>query len=139
LVVLPQHFEVLVQAGNTARFLNDTETAAAYYGEAGRVRPDTWIPPYNLACLRAVNGDPETALALLGKAVDLGFRTATLLDENDDFAALRTRPGWSELVSRAQTAAAATRSREPQPPSAGLGRGFATAHGVDLERRDRSE
>ena len=102
LVALPKHFEVLVQAGNTARFLNDTETAAAYYGQAGRVRPDSWIPPYNLACLRAVNGDPETALALLGKAVDLGFRTATLLDENDDFAALRTRPGWGELVSRAQ-------------------------------------
>src|SRR5207249_194763 len=43
LAVLPKHFEVLVQAGNTARFLNDTETAAAYYGQAGRVRPASWI------------------------------------------------------------------------------------------------
>ena len=86
-----------------------------------------------------MNGDPETALALLGNAVDLGFRTATLLDENDDFAALRTRPGWGELVSRAQTAAAATRSREPQPRAAGPGPGLATADGVGLERRDHSE
>jgi choline-sulfatase len=119
LVELPQHFEVLVQAGNSARFLHDDDAAAAYYARAGHVRPDSWIPPYNLACLRAVNGDPQAALVLLGEAVDLGFRTPTLLDENDDFAGLRTLPGWGELVSRTATAAA-TPEAMPEPRPAGV-------------------
>jgi len=92
LTALPKFFEVLVQAGNSARFLADATTAADYYAEARRVRPDSWIPPYNLACLRAVNGDPQTALTLLGEVVDLGFDEPALLDQNDDFDVLRATP-----------------------------------------------
>jgi Tfp pilus assembly protein PilF len=105
LIALPQHFAVLIQAGNSARFLNDTETAAGYYGEAGRVRPDSWIPPYNLACLRAVNGDPQTALRLLGEAVDHGLRAPALLDDNEDFETIRGLAGWAELVTKARVMA----------------------------------
>src|SRR5262249_19974946 len=71
--VLPRYFEVLVQAGNSARFLGDPSTAAAYYEEAARVRADSWIPPYNLACLRAIDGAPYEALGLLGTAVERGL------------------------------------------------------------------
>ena len=100
LTAIPKYFDVLVQAGNSARFSSDQETAAAYYAEAGRVRPDSWIPPYNLACLRAVNGEPEVALALLGEAVDLGFGVSALLNENEDFAAVRPLDGWAALAAR---------------------------------------
>lgn len=106
LTAIPKYFDVLVQGGNSARFLGDQETAAAYYAEAGRTRPDSWIPPYNLACLRAVNGEPEIALALLGEAVDLGFRVPALLDENEDFVALRPLDGWAALAARVQMTAA---------------------------------
>ena len=34
---LPPYFEVLIQAGNAARFLGDLPTAAAYYEQAGKV------------------------------------------------------------------------------------------------------
>ncbi len=111
LAVLPRHFEVLVQAGNSARFLGDVAGAASYYTEAGRVRADSWIPPYNLACLRAVNGDLQAALALLGEAVDLGLGAPKLLDRNDDFAAVRPLAGWRELTMRARTVAASRQVR----------------------------
>jgi hypothetical protein len=58
-----------------------------------------------------VTGDPQTALTLLGEAVDLGFGEPTLLDENDDFEVLRAAPGWAALVARAQQA-----TRRPSPP-----------------------
>jgi choline-sulfatase len=106
LTVLPRYFEVLIQAGNSARFAKDPSTAAAYYEEAGRVRADSWIPPYNLACLRAIDGAPVEALALLGTAVERGLPSKDLLEENDDFQTVRTSPGWPSLVARAETAAA---------------------------------
>jgi len=107
LAKLPQHFEALIQAGNSARFLGDADTAGRYYAEAGRVRPDSWIPSYNLACLRAVDGDAEGALVSLDQAVGLGFGVRKLLDENEDFSTLRSLPGWADLTARMQTAAAA--------------------------------
>jgi choline-sulfatase len=107
LAVLPEYFEVLIQAGNSARFLGDVPTAAAYYDQAGRVRADSWIPPYNLACLRALDGDPQAALVLLGRAVDLGFGGTKLLQTNEDFDTLRALPGWPELTARASQVARA--------------------------------
>jgi choline-sulfatase len=111
LAVLPKYFEALVQAGNTARFLGDVRTAAAYYDEAALVRPDSWVPPYNLACLRALNGAPDEALALLGTAVDRGLVVRELLDQNDDLETVRALPGWSALVERAQRSAASQPAR----------------------------
>jgi hypothetical protein len=108
--MLPAHFEALIQAGNTARFRDDPAAAGRYYEEAARVRPDSWVPPYNLACLRALTGDPQSALALLGQAVDLGFRFPQLLDTNDDFTTLRGLPEWPALVARASVGARAARS-----------------------------
>ncbi len=105
LVTLPAHFEALVQAGNTARFLRDDGTAASYYEDAARLRPDSWIPPYNLACLRALGGDADDAMSLLGQAVDKGFRSPRLLQENDDFASLRGLAAWRDLAGRVAAAA----------------------------------
>jgi Flp pilus assembly protein TadD len=106
LAVLPEYFEVLIQAGNSARFLGDVPTATAYYEQAGRVRADSWISPYNLACLRATNGAPEEALTLLGEAAERGLASQELLDHNDDLDAVRTLTGWPALVKRVQAAAA---------------------------------
>lgn len=117
IAVLPHGFEVLIQAGNSARFLGDTAAAAEYYATAGRVRPDSWIPPYNTACLRAVNGDPQVALTLLGDATALGFASPQLLDRNEDFDPVRPLPGWSDLVARVRAKAAERSGAHPPAPS----------------------
>jgi arylsulfatase A-like enzyme/Tfp pilus assembly protein PilF len=100
LETLPAYFAVLIQAGNTARFLGDAREAARYYGEAARVRPDSWIPPYNTACLQALAGDSAGALASLAAAVDHGFDSIPLLDGNEDFASLRGLAAWEALHAR---------------------------------------
>jgi tetratricopeptide (TPR) repeat protein len=106
LVALPRHFEASIQAGNSARFLGDIPAAAAHYAAAAQLRSDSWIPPYNLACLRAVTGEPAAALAHLGEAVDRGFGSTALLVQNEDFAMLRGAPGWADLAARVEAAAA---------------------------------
>ena len=75
-------------------------TAAAYYYEADRVRADSWIPPYNLACLRALNGAPADALPLLGDAIERGLASRELLDGNPDLDTVRALPGWQPLLDR---------------------------------------
>jgi Flp pilus assembly protein TadD len=111
LAVIPTYFEALVQAGNCARLVGDVPTATAYYDTAERVRPDSWVPPYNLACLRALNGAPEEALVLLGTAVDRGLVARDLLDRNEDLDTVRTLPGWPALVERAERAAESQAAR----------------------------
>ena len=67
------------------------------------MRADSWIPPYNLACLRAIDGEPDEALALLGTAVERGLPSQDLLDENDDFQTVRTSQAgrrWSRARDR---------------------------------------
>ncbi len=115
LAVLPGGFELLVQAGNSARYAGDPRAAAEYYAQADRIRPDSWIPPYNTACLQAVTGAPDTALASLGHAVDRGFAVPSLLDGNEDFDGLRPLAGWGALVQRVEEAAlrAATGAARP--------------------------
>ena len=105
LAVLPEYFEVLIQAGNSGRFLGDVATAAGYYDEANRVRADSWIPPYNLACLRALNGAPADALPLLGDAIERGLVSRELLDGNPDLDTVRVLPGWQPLLDQLQAAA----------------------------------
>jgi hypothetical protein len=57
-----------------------------------------------------VNGDPQAALALLAEAVDQGFATPGLLDQNDDFDAVRGLAGWADLTARARAQAGAQRA-----------------------------
>jgi hypothetical protein len=103
---------VLIQAGNAARFLSDPGTAAGYYEQAGKVRPESWIPSYNLACLRAIGGDPDSALTLLGDSARLGLVAPRLLDGNPDLERVRGLPGWGQLETQVRMAAAAVpRSR----------------------------
>jgi tetratricopeptide (TPR) repeat protein len=114
LVALPRHFEALIQAGNTARFLHDDATATRYYADAAAARPDSWIPPYNLACLHGSGGRPAEALALLGEAADRGFGSTHLLERNEDFDGVRGDPGWPAVVARVR---AAGERGHPAPPA----------------------
>lgn len=78
---------------------------------AATLRPDSWIPPYNLACLDALRGDAAPALASLDDAVARGLASPDLLDDNEDFASLRATPQWGPLMARVQAAAILRPSR----------------------------
>ncbi len=55
---------------------------------------------YNLACLRAAEGDASGAFAALAGALDDGWNDSARLDEDPDLAALRSDPRWPALRSR---------------------------------------
>lgn len=65
-----------------------------------RIRPDSAPARYNLACLRALAGESDLALAALAEALDRGFADRALLAEDPDLASLRSRPEFQQLLNR---------------------------------------
>jgi arylsulfatase A-like enzyme/lipoprotein NlpI len=109
----PNHFAALLQAGLCAQRTGDGQGAANYFEKAQELRSDSWIPPYNLACLKAVAGDVEGALALIGIAInkDSGGRAlAQSLRSDPDLESLRERADFQSLVKRAESAVASSTS-----------------------------
>jgi arylsulfatase A-like enzyme/Tfp pilus assembly protein PilF len=94
-------FEALIQAGNCARRLDKPGVAQRYFRNAGRLRPDAWIPPFNSACLAARNGNAERALRFLSDSVQRGLPGA-LLDSDPDLASLHGSARFTELASEAK-------------------------------------
>lgn len=93
----PRLFPALVQAGNSARRVGDTARAAASFTRAAELRPDSWVPWYNLACLRATMGDRDGAFAALEESLERGVAEPALLDSDPDLASLRTDPRFARL------------------------------------------
>lgn len=54
---------------------------------------------YNHACIKSLAGQPEEALALLEKAVENGFSEMNQLNNDEDLAAVRALPSFSEKVT----------------------------------------
>lgn len=92
LAVNPKNFSALMLAGGCTQKMGSFDEAEAYYEQGVKLRPDSWLPPYNLACLRAAQQRNEEAFAFLNKAVDTktGRRQLRALLANDqDLAPLR--------------------------------------------------
>ncbi len=106
--VAPSDFAALIQAGNSARRLNRPGGAEKFFRKAGRLRADSWVPGYNLACLRATEGKAVEALAELEKLIapgGPGFHRPDLLLRDADLATVRTLPGFSALQKKVEAAA----------------------------------
>jgi arylsulfatase A-like enzyme/Tfp pilus assembly protein PilF len=106
LAASPQHFGALIQASNSARELGEIDRARRYLERAQTARPDSWIPPYNLACLEGSQNRPEEAVALLRQALKGGFERPALLEESDDFASVRRLADYPQLLADARENAA---------------------------------
>lgn len=114
LSITPNHFQALVQAGNASRRMNRPAEAEAYFARAAALRPDSWIPAYNLACLKATAGEQTAALTLLGESVDKGLRDVELLETDTDLAGIRTLAAFSALLARATQDQDAAERRNPE-------------------------
>jgi len=60
--IVPSDFSAVMQAGNASRRQGESKRAVELFRRAARLRPDSWIPIYNLACPRAVEGGLPAAL-----------------------------------------------------------------------------
>jgi arylsulfatase A-like enzyme/Flp pilus assembly protein TadD len=104
LKVAPSDFRATIQAGNAARRVVGPEKAGEYYARAAEIRPDSWIPAYNQACVFAVTGNVDGALAALERAYDTGLRAPRLLKQDEDLASLRELEAFRELVDKVAAA-----------------------------------
>lgn len=96
---LPGDFRSLIQAGNSSRRLNQGEKGRQYYEKAGKLRPDSWIPLYNLACMKALNNDADGALAALRDAIGKGLPSKELVMKDDDLKSLRQHREFGAVVA----------------------------------------
>lgn len=97
--VNPRDYQAQLHAGAAALAAGDVDRSVAHTQAAAELRPDSWMPPYNLACAEA-GRDPSAALGYLGTAADRGLRDAALLEADPDLAPLRAQDGWAALVER---------------------------------------
>ncbi len=94
----PKLFPALVQAGSSARRIGDPARAASYFEKAAALRADSWIPWYNLACLRATQGDVDAAFRALDESKKRGLRDQALLQQDPDLTALRGDPRFASFT-----------------------------------------
>ncbi len=114
----PRLFPALVQAGSSARRVGDPARAASYFEKAAALRADSWIPWYNLACLRATQGDVDAAFRALDESKKRGLRDQALLQQDPDLTPLRGDPRFAAFSLSADHAACRT------PFYSGSKRGF---------------
>lgn len=101
---LPNNLQVLQALGHLY-------TRAGRYTEGLAVdlrlvdlQPHDPINWYNLACSCALTGMRSVALASLALAIDLGYKDADWMLQDEDLASLRQDPSFKELVDIARAA-----------------------------------
>lgn len=64
-----------------------------------RLCPEDPLAHYNLACSLALSDRPRDALKSLRHAVEIGYRDAKWMAEDDDLACLRELPEFQDLLN----------------------------------------
>jgi tetratricopeptide (TPR) repeat protein len=77
----------------------DYATALADCRAALETHPDAPVVHYNVACMEALLGNTDAALASLGESLALSDRFKKNAAEDDDFAALRDDPRFQALIA----------------------------------------
>jgi len=80
--------------------LGDREAALVWLERALEIDPDESPTLYNVACGYARLGRLDDALDLLERIIAIGFGHRAWVERDPDFAALRDRPRFRELLDR---------------------------------------
>lgn len=96
----PDDYRALVQAGNSARKLDDPARARRFFERALEVNKHGWVAGFNLACLEATQGHADAAFAALDRALDDGMSGLELLEGDRDLATLHADPRFAARVDR---------------------------------------
>lgn len=101
---LEQHLRRAAAAGRWA------DAVAAAEGLA-RLRPDSALDRYNLACMLSRAGRPEAAIAALADSADLGFAYTSTVLRDEDLDPVRAAPGFAAALDRVREQNAALLER----------------------------
>ena len=92
----PSPWEWAFRAGPLVQ--SDPARAREILGEGLAAHPGSSSLNYGLACLEAVEGHRDLALAALAEAIRLEPAAAGWARDDDDFASLRDEPGFRALI-----------------------------------------
>lgn len=95
---VPSAWEWAFRAGPLIR--DDPARAREILTDGLKAHPESASLHYNLACLNALEGQRDGALAELRHAVELEPDAVNWARDDDDFAALRDDPGFRALLDR---------------------------------------
>ena len=101
-----------IKYADIAKHVGEDEKARGYFDRARAVRPDSWLPAYNQACLEAARGRAAEALSALDEAIRKGFRGLQLLKGDPELAALRGKADFRSRLEAVGRAARATPAKD---------------------------
>ncbi|MGB0133057.1 sulfatase-like hydrolase/transferase [Dokdonella sp.] len=104
----PKDFRSLLQAGSSARRADKPELARSLMDDAIALKPEAWLPRYNLACLLATLGQDDAALDALAEATKRGLRNSALLEIDTDWNSLRSSARFLQIQAGLQAAETTT-------------------------------
>ncbi len=94
-------FQAMIQAGNSASELPKYRSqAVGYYQSAAKIRPDSWIPDFNIACQLGADGNTQGALTSLKSAISKGLRDRALVENADGLKQVRELSEFSDLARK---------------------------------------
>jgi len=99
-VRLPRHPAVLESLGCLYTEMGRHEEGLQADREMVRLQPASPLAWYNLACSLSLTGQPDEAFEALEKAISLGYADAEWMQEDDDFAPIRSDPRFGRLLAR---------------------------------------
>ena len=105
LALLPGHYFAQVRAGLCLLRLGRPAESRPFFEAASALRPDEWVPPYNLACASALQGQKQAAFGHLAAALskEPNPRQFLAIFENDsDLESLRSIEGYAEILGALQ-------------------------------------
>jgi hypothetical protein len=119
----PQHRQLLQEMMQAVRAgkIEDMETAAR---KAIEVFPQDATWHYNLACALAYHSDKAESLAMLERAIDLGFRDPKAMESDRDLKYLTNLPQFKTLLDKAAKLQGKPVEGAPQPKASTLVMGF---------------
>lgn len=88
-VALAQNANALLQELNSAYQAKNYDKAIEIANKLIEIAPKDPAHPYNLACCLALKGDADAAKKSLAKAIELGFRDASLMESDADLVSIR--------------------------------------------------
>lgn len=95
----PEHVEALALLGEAYTARGDYQKGLATDLLLCRLKPDSGIAYYNLACSYALTGRKDEAFGALQRALALGYADREHLCNDSDLASLRDDPRYQTLLS----------------------------------------
>lgn len=99
-LAVAQDAKTLEAQANAAYERKEYSTSAALYEKVINLGDPSSGMVYNLACVYALAGDKDHALAALDQAISLGYAHVDHLQSDSDLESLHADPRWKSLVDR---------------------------------------